>query len=52
MDHPGMPYYETTIVDSIVRGEGIDQFWLEAMDGSLVSDPTYHSYNRTFTDNG
>lgn len=53
MDHLGMPYYGTMIVDSIVRGEGIDQFWLEAMHGSLVSNPTYHSYIRgTFTGDG
>jgi hypothetical protein len=53
MDTLGMPYYGVMIVDSIVRGEGIDQFWLEQLQGSLESNATYHDYIRgTFEGDG
>lgn len=53
MDHLGLPYYGLMIVDAIIRGEGIDQFWLTEMHGSLNSSPTYHNYIRgTFTGDG
>lgn len=53
MDTMGMPYYGVQIVDSIIRGEGVPEFWIEAMHGALESSPTYHSYIRgTFTGDG
>jgi hypothetical protein len=47
MDTLGMPYYGVMIVDSIVRGEGVDAFWVEQLQGALESSPTYHNYIRT-----
>jgi hypothetical protein len=47
MDTLGMPYYGVMIVDSIIRDGSVDQFWLDALHGSLESSPTYHNYIRT-----
>ncbi|HEY0426785.1 MAG TPA: hypothetical protein VGC76_03160 [Pyrinomonadaceae bacterium] len=46
-DTLGMPYYGLMIIDAIIRGEGIDQFWLEELHSTLLSNETYHSYIRT-----
>jgi hypothetical protein len=53
LDHLGQPYLGRMIVDSIVRGEGAEGFWLDQLHDLLLSSPQYHSYIRgTFTGDG
>lgn len=53
LNHLGEPYLGLMIVDSIVRGDGVDSFFMDQLRGTLLSSPSYHSYIRgTFTGDG
>ncbi len=56
LDHVGQtnqPYLGLQIVKEIVGGSGVSGFWLEQLQGSLLSNAQYHDYIRgTFTGNG